>query len=145
MWQMLGVIERRDGVNLALEAVAEAFRGDFDGHLAPHARIARGAHRARGTLRPCRPRRGAPGSRRGRAGLRARVTWLGREIHASDEVQAAGIAADGVEPWVYSQPDHPPRAILVSRFQVFQSLIFLLQPDVDNGYVVGRDVAMLRL
>ena len=40
----VGVIQRRDGVNLTLEPVAETLRGDLDGDLAPHARIAGAVH-----------------------------------------------------------------------------------------------------
>jgi hypothetical protein len=38
------VIQRRDGVDLALEAITEALGGKFDGYLASHARIARPVH-----------------------------------------------------------------------------------------------------
>ena len=40
----VGMIQRRDSMNLALEPIAEPLRGDLDGNLAPHARIAGAVH-----------------------------------------------------------------------------------------------------
>ena len=40
----VGVIQRGDRANLALEAFAEPLGGNLDGHLAPHARIAGAIH-----------------------------------------------------------------------------------------------------
>jgi hypothetical protein len=40
----VGVIQHRDCADLALEAVAEALRGDFDGHFTTHPRISSAVH-----------------------------------------------------------------------------------------------------
>src|SRR5262245_37288076 len=40
----IGMIHRRDGADLALEAVAEALGGNLDRDIAPHTRITRAVH-----------------------------------------------------------------------------------------------------
>src|SRR5262245_6017797 len=80
-----------------------------------------------------------------RAGLMVREAWSGSQIHASQDVVVAQVAADTVESRIYGQPAQPERMVLKGPVQVFQSLVLIPEPDIRDSDVIWRDVPLCRL